>query len=90
MCRVGLCAATYFIGNFINRLMHEKSPFFVILFPLLGAVFLTALLPIATYATYPADFPGKNLLIPKHFFHIAKKTWGSLSQNNGKVKAKDL
>lgn len=85
-----LCAVTYFLGHIIFNLMHEVSHFFVVLFPVLGALFLLTLLPIASYASYPADFLGLNLVNPKHFFYIAKKTWGSMKQNDLKVKSKDL
>ena len=88
--RFGLCAAAYFVGTFISKLMHDVSHFFVVLFPLLGAIFLLMLLPVAAYASYPADFLGLSLVNPKHFFYIAKKTWGSMKQNDLKVKSKDL
>lgn len=88
--RFALCVATYLLGTFISKLMHEVSHFFVVLFPLLGALFLLTLIPVAAYASYPADFLGLNLVNPKHFFYIAKKTWGSMKQNDLKVKSKDL
>jgi hypothetical protein len=88
--RSALCCVTYMLGTFINQLMVDVSHTFVILFPLLGAAFLLTLLPIATYASYPADFLGLNPVNPKHFVYIAKKTWGSMKQNDLKVKSKDL
>jgi hypothetical protein len=89
-CRLALCVATYLLGNFINPQVHNNSPFFVVLFPVLGALFLLMLMPVAAFASYPADFLGLSLINPKHFFYVAKRTWGSMKQNDLKVKAKDL
>mmetsp|Transcript_1492 Transcript_1492/g.3387 ORF Transcript_1492/g.3387 Transcript_1492/m.3387 type:complete len:110 (-) Transcript_1492:721-1050(-) len=86
---LALCLCTYFLGTCVNGLMHANH-MFVVLFPVLGAGFLLALMPVAAYASYPADFPGLNLVNPAHFLRVAVRTWGSMIQNDLKVKSKDL
>jgi hypothetical protein len=41
-------------------------------------------------ATPQADFKGLNPIIPSHYLHIARKTYRAFSQNNMRVREKDL
>lgn len=79
-------------GYLILHNMHGRAvPLWVFpLFPPAFAVMIAYIMPLLVYISYEEDFPQLVPLNPSHYYTLFRKTMYALSQNNFKIKAKDV
>merc|ERR1711934_841344 len=87
-----LVATLLFFFWEISALEHVmlRFPLAGILLPVSGIGALALVLPIFVFLCFRNDFLNTNIIFPKHYFYVFRRTYASVLNNNGKVSKKTL
>ena len=67
-----------------------KFPPAFLLLPISGMACLVLALPMFVFLCFRADFLNTNILYPKHYYYVFKRTYAAITQSNGRVSKKTL
>mmetsp|Transcript_4618 Transcript_4618/g.8100 ORF Transcript_4618/g.8100 Transcript_4618/m.8100 type:complete len:122 (-) Transcript_4618:473-838(-) len=62
-----------------------QYPVAFILLPISGIGALALILPMFVFLCFREDFLHTNIVYPKHYFYVFRRTYSTVLQNNGKV-----
>ncbi|GMH38303.1 hypothetical protein BSKO_06187 [Bryopsis sp. KO-2023] len=84
-----LCAVFWYTVHGLQDLIHIH-PIAVLLFPLVGVLFMINVIPIVVFLSFEEEFGGLNPILPWDYIKICFKTFIALRENKWKVSNKDL
>jgi hypothetical protein len=63
----------------------HSNPFYIFLYPMLGASFIALALPLLLYLAFRKEYSDIKPLYPHHYAFLARRIFNMLAQNEKKV-----